>query len=149
LEELRAKGCTVFHDIVSDNFNIDHVIVSPQGVFAVETKTYKIGRGGNHIKFDGQKITIQGSKPDDKPIQQAILNSKRISEILDESSGKLFPVRPIVLFPGWFIENPDYNERVWVTNPKMLQWEIPKQPVKLTKEDVHLAAFHLSRLIKL
>ena len=37
LEGLRAKGCQVFHDIVGGKFNIDHLIVSPRGIFLIET----------------------------------------------------------------------------------------------------------------
>src|SRR5574341_2607275 len=40
LENLRREGCEVFHDIPGDGFNIDHVVVSPHGVFVIETKTY-------------------------------------------------------------------------------------------------------------
>ena len=29
---------SVYHDIQADQFNIDHVVVGPSGVFAVETK---------------------------------------------------------------------------------------------------------------
>ena len=35
-------GFAVFHDVPGDKaFNVDHVVIGPQGVFAVETK----GRG--------------------------------------------------------------------------------------------------------
>ncbi len=39
LETLRAGGSRVFHDLVGDGFNIDHVVVSPHGIFALETKS--------------------------------------------------------------------------------------------------------------
>ncbi|MEO7368630.1 MAG: nuclease-related domain-containing protein [Gemmatimonadaceae bacterium] len=44
LEELRPAGYRAFHDIVRDGFNIDHVLVGPAGVFAIETK-FRSGRG--------------------------------------------------------------------------------------------------------
>jgi len=47
LETLREKGFTVFHDLIGKNFNVDHVIVSPHGVFAVETKTISKPVRGN------------------------------------------------------------------------------------------------------
>ena len=38
LDLLREQECRVFHDIIGENFNIDHVIVAPQGIFTIETK---------------------------------------------------------------------------------------------------------------
>jgi len=40
LEILREQGHRVFHDLLGDCFNIDHVIVSMKGIFLIETKTY-------------------------------------------------------------------------------------------------------------
>ncbi len=40
LTELLKDGCFVFHDVPGDGkWNIDHVVIAPTGVFAVETKT--------------------------------------------------------------------------------------------------------------
>lgn len=40
LDRLRERGYSVFHDVLGANFNIDHVLVGPGGVFTVETKTW-------------------------------------------------------------------------------------------------------------
>ena len=40
LERLRESGIHIFHDVPGDGFNIDHVLVGEQGIFAVETKTF-------------------------------------------------------------------------------------------------------------
>ena len=65
LEDLRSRGCRVFHDIVADGFNIDHVVVSPRGIFVIETKTYsKSNRGKGVIEFDGEHILVDGWEPD-------------------------------------------------------------------------------------
>lgn len=39
LNQLMLDGCRVFHDVPFEYGNIDHVVVSTSGVFAVETKT--------------------------------------------------------------------------------------------------------------
>jgi len=60
LELLREKGHRVYHDILGENFNIDHVIISRKGVFIIETKTYsKPLKGEANICFDGKKISIK------------------------------------------------------------------------------------------
>ena len=51
LEELRAKGATVFHDIPANGFNVDHVVISPKGIYIIETKTYR--------KRDGREPTVR------------------------------------------------------------------------------------------
>jgi hypothetical protein len=40
LDDLIRKGSYVFHDIPGDNFNIDHVVISKYGIFALETKSF-------------------------------------------------------------------------------------------------------------
>ncbi len=39
LDDLREKGHRIFHDLLGDNFNLDHVIISRKGVYVIETKT--------------------------------------------------------------------------------------------------------------
>ena len=54
LEALRRKGYRVFHDLIGEGFNLDHVIISEHGVFSVETKTYsKPAKGGCKIIYNG------------------------------------------------------------------------------------------------
>lgn len=38
LNQLMLDGYRVYHDFQADGFNIDHVVIGPNGVFAVETK---------------------------------------------------------------------------------------------------------------
>jgi len=56
-DNLRGQGYVVFHDLVAENekFNIDHVILSPHGIFTVETKTFRKPRKGE-ITFKDEKI---------------------------------------------------------------------------------------------
>lgn len=38
LDQLMRKSAAVFHDFPAEGFNVDHVLVAPNGVFAIETK---------------------------------------------------------------------------------------------------------------
>ena len=40
-------GAKVYHDVQFDGYNIDHVVVAPSGVFAIETKTRRKSHGKN------------------------------------------------------------------------------------------------------
>src|ERR1700677_3526682 len=39
LDPLRKCGYEILHDVVGGNFNVDHVVIGPTGVFVIETKT--------------------------------------------------------------------------------------------------------------
>ncbi|HEX8371887.1 MAG TPA: nuclease-related domain-containing protein [Chthoniobacterales bacterium] len=72
LNQLLADGCWVYHDVpctgkLNEFFNIDHVIVSPMGVFAVETKTRRkavdiSGKDGSRITFNGYTAVMPFSR---------------------------------------------------------------------------------------
>ncbi len=151
LEELRAGGAIVLHDILADNFNVDHVVIAPQGIFVVETKTYSkpMGRDAK-VVFDGEKLTCGGKEPSRDPIKQVRANTAWIQELLKERTGKSFPARPVILFPGWFVEtgNPHAHDKVWVLNPKALPAFIANGKSVLALEDIKTATCHISRYIR-
>lgn len=42
LSQLRRKRYVTFDDLLADDSNIDHVLVGPGGIFAIETKAYSV-----------------------------------------------------------------------------------------------------------
>lgn len=145
LERLRADGAAVFHDIVGDGFNIDHVVLSSKGIFAIETKTWSKPRDGR-IRFDGVNLTIDGLGNKNEILKQVYAESNWLHKMLLESTGKYFNVRPVVLFPGWYVEPND--EVPWVLEPKQLPGRLRKMPNVLSDSDKSMAAYHLSRYIR-
>lgn len=150
LERLRATGYNVFHDVVGSQFNVDHIIIGPAGVFTVETKTWsKPVIGDVRIRFDGEKIWKGNLEPDRDPIIQAKAQARWVRALLAESCGKEFVVRPVVVFPGWFIEPPRPPVTdIWVLEPKALPAFLEQEKTTMTPADVNLATFHLSRFIR-
>lgn len=150
LEALREKGYRVFHDLVSEGFNIDHVIIGPAGIFTIETKTWsKPAKGEARIVFDGERLTAGGHEPDRNPVVQAVAQAGWLRELLAESTGRRFDVKPVVVFPGWFIEQTSQStKKLWVLNPKALPDFLVNEGVRLSAEDIKLAAYHLSRHIR-
>lgn len=151
LERLRENGAQVFHDILGEGFNIDHVVIHQSGIYTIETKTFsKPDRGESRIIFNGENVVIFGRQPDRNPVIQARAASSWLKELLFNSTGKSIVVRPVVLFPGWFIE-PTAEARsseVWVLNPKALPSFIENSKQQIADTDVHLFASHLSRYIR-
>jgi hypothetical protein len=150
LEKLRSGGYNVFHDLIGDGFNLDHVLIGPAGVFTVETKTYsKPAKGKAELTFDGERIKIGHWEPERNPVIQARAQVGWLSSLLKETTGRDFPVHPVIVFPGWFVRSAGRPKRpIWVMNPKALPEFLRKQEPKLTKEDIQLASFHLSRFIR-
>lgn len=151
LDDLRQRGYVIFHDILGQGFNLDHVILSPQGIFIVETKTWsKPSSHSPKIEYDGEKISIDSKRYGYGVIDQANAQASWLQKILRESTGKKFMVKTAVVFPGWYVESrvSTYGQKIWVLNPKMLPSYIGNEPVRLPTEDLHLAAFHLARYVR-
>jgi hypothetical protein len=149
LDILKGQGAVVIHDVVVEGFNIDHVILSKKGLFVAETKTRsKPMRGSPTITYDGNALLVNGWKPDRDPVAQAEANARWVAKKLKASSGKGFPVRPVVLFPGWFVEPIPRGSKVWILEPKALPAFIKNEPVRLSDEDLHLAVYHLTQMVR-
>jgi hypothetical protein len=146
LEQLRTKGCRVFHDIVGDGFNIDHLIISPRGLFLIETKTYsKPMRGRVDVEFDGVRLLLNGQEPKKDPIKQVRALSRWLGNLLMESTGRRFRIQCAVVFPGWYTHmRTDNKSDVWVLNPKLLPAFIEREPIVLQSEDIALVSSRIT-----
>ncbi len=149
LDRIKQQGSAVIHDVVANGFNIDHIILSTKGVFVAETKTRsKPMRGSPTVSFDGTAVVVDGFKPDRDPVAQAKMNAKWVAENLKQSTGKAYPTRAVVLFPGWFVQPLPRGLDVWVLEPKALPAFIENEPPRLRDEDLHLAVYHLLRMVR-
>ena len=151
LERLREKQAQVFHDIPGERFNLDHVVIHASGIYVVETKAWsKPERGSPTIRFDGERVVVGNRTPKRDPVAQVRAAAGWLRELLKESTGKTLPVRPVVVFPGWYIEPTAEARRsdVWVLNPKGLPGFIDHSEVQLDDSDVKMAAYHLSRYVR-
>lgn len=146
LNRLTAQGCTVLHDVPADGFNIDHVVVAPRGIFAVETKSFRKPRSsadaGHEVTYDGEMLRF----PDfttKEPIRQAHEQACWLSRELREAIGKEVKVIPAVALPGWKVNRTEAGKRspVWVFTPMgkgadFMAWE----PTHLTPVERGLIA---------
>ncbi|WP_299735538.1 nuclease-related domain-containing protein [uncultured Endozoicomonas sp.] len=148
LDGFKSIGYRVFHDIVCDGFNIDHVITCEHGVFTVETKTYsKPGSGRPEILVKGDKITVNGFTTN-KIVYQAKGEAAWLKQMLLETTGENYPVRPVVLFPEWYVNSSQASLDLWVLNPKALPTFISNTPKLLSQQQVMQLTYSVSRYIK-
>jgi hypothetical protein len=150
LDRLREQGYRVFHDVLSDGFNVDHVLIGPAGVFTIETKTWsKPAKGEAVIEFDGEALQLMGQAPDQNPIIQARAQTGWLRAVLEECTGQKVSVLPVVLLPGWFIRHKGKPSRpIWVLEPKALpKWLANAEP-KLTQAEVQKLSAGLTQFIR-
>lgn len=144
LMELLRHGCHVFHDVPMDYENIDHVVVGPSGVFTIETKMRRKEEGeedGHKLYYNGKRLRF-GKITTSSPLEQA----KRQGEFLSSLLGGMFKtgeVSPIVIYPGWWVEQEKGAVDVLVMNDKAAMNYLSKQPRKLDEETVNSIASFL------
>jgi hypothetical protein len=126
LNQLMLDGYNVYHDLPSDKinkFNIDHIVVGPDAVYAVETKaksksrtkrkdSYKVISNGKTLQFPNYTSS--------EFIYQADQNAKWLQTWLSKAVGEYVSVKPMVLLPGWYVERTAPGG-VPVFNPKMVR----------------------------
>jgi hypothetical protein len=110
LNQLMLAGYRVFHDfLITDKpgvtWNIDHIVIGPNGVFAVESKTRRKVKG-----LDGGKVII-GENCLEYPwgvdrcgLKQAGDNAAWLSDWISKTFEKPISVAALLVLPGWFVE---------------------------------------------
>jgi hypothetical protein len=147
LEELRCDGYRPIHDIVGDKFNVDHVLVGPGGVFAIETK-YRSGKG--EITFRDTEGVFVGDRLEEKDcLKQARGSAAAVGDLIHDNCGRHEWVTPIVVFVGdWKIKNEWRDTDTRVFTPDGLSRYIRNQQPRLTRKEIELIASHLERSAK-
>ncbi len=101
------------------------------------------------VHYDGKRVLVDGRAPVRDPIKQVTAAAKWLGAQIEESTGKRFPVRPVVVYPGWFIESSPEGRYApaWVLEPKALVKWIENAATSIDDSDVSLIAYHLARIV--
>jgi hypothetical protein len=150
LDELRVEGCIVIHDIIGDNFNLDHVVLSTHGIFTVETKVVSKPTGKPKITYDGQKVMVDGSGDHTAAVDQALAEAAWLRQLCASLTGKNYTVQPVVVFPGWWVENVKAPRQcpAWVLNPKALGKVIASTTETIPEAEFHALVHHLRQHVQ-
>lgn len=117
----------VFHDVPVDEgkgaFNLDHVVVGPTGLFAIETKTRRKGRAregfaDHKVFYDGRQLIWPWAE-DTYGLQQATNEAEWLTKWIRQMTGLDIAARPVLALPGWWVETRTPGP-VAVQNPKNL-----------------------------
>lgn len=125
LNQLMLDGYRVYHDFQADNFNIDHVAIGANGVFAIETKGRPKpdrGRGQEDAKvvYDGQALQFPTWR-EKEPLEQAKRQAVWLSSWLTKAVGEQITAKPVLALPGWFVERKAKDQLIYNgRNPQYL-----------------------------
>lgn len=108
-----SQGCLVFNDIPAKSegpngreFNIDHVVIGPHAVFAIETKSRKKSTKIDEswrVAYDGKALKFPEYQ-DTAMQDQARSQARWLAAYLASATGEPVNVVPVVALPGWYVE---------------------------------------------
>lgn len=150
LQVLAKYGFNIFHDFPAQkNFNIDHIAVCPQGIFAIETKgraKFKKTENDNwKLEFDGEKLLFPGWI-ETKPITQAISQARWLQTWIESSTGDKHYVTPVLAIPGWFIRQAKASE-LRITNGKSFDF-LAKNKAVLGEKQIMVISFQIEKMCR-
>ncbi len=130
LNQLLALGYRVFHDVPFSNYNIDHVIVGPDGVYAIETKTRR--KRTDLPANERARVEVEGGRiqfphyTDTSSIPQAARNAESLGHWLTRATGEPTSVEPLLVLVGWYVVRKP-GAHVRVLNEKEVKKAFPKR----------------------
>ena len=152
LDQLMLEGCRVFHDIPTDYGNIDHVVVSGSGVYAVNTKCLQKPKQGNDkaiVVVDHNNNCVRFPDRDWKiPNDQFETESNWLSKHLSSATAENIKVEPMMALPGWFIEKRIGRGPVYVFNPVKPKRFFVQKRTQNTPKQVPQIAHQLEQLCR-
>lgn len=149
LDSMMLSGYRVFHDVPFGDWNVDHVAVGPNGVFAVETKTRRKSPKGKQVTFDGAALIWPGGWVDKASINQAARNAESLSKWILEATQERVTAVPVVALPGWSLGIKNFGP-VAVYSAKGMAQALPRRGKdRLRDEQIGRIAFQLSQRCQL
>jgi hypothetical protein len=129
LDALSNDAVRVLHDrkIPGSRANIDHIAVTPAGVFTVDAKRYS---GRLEVRARGREIWIKGRNRT-KLLEQARKQTQTVTSVLENAGLEGVPVTPVLCFVG--------TELPWLLAPKQVAGVLVTTPQKLRKRLLTLA----------
>lgn len=125
LNQLLRKGYRVFHDVPGPNYNVDHVVIGPNGVFAVETKSHPKTQQGFTAEFDGTTIQYP-DWVDSEAVRQGLRQARSVSKHLTKACGRPIAARGVVVLPGWNVRQSKRTRECVVMSSGQIQREFPR-----------------------
>jgi len=108
--DIASWAFAVFNDVPGDgNWNIDHVVISPAGIFVLETKARPrrkatIDQPEHEVRYDGAKLQFPWCYDTDAS-KQARRNAEWVQKFVKEFVPAGLPIQPVIVLPGWYVSS--------------------------------------------
>lgn len=136
-EELHCldESYTALHNLVLDPDlgDIDHVVVAPHGIYALETKNWNAD-----IEIDQESAYYDGYETDKSPSKQVKKNSETVKSTLEKNGIRVPFVKPIIVFVDSRVDIEKVpSGDVYVTTPQYLKDDLESRfdMYELSKEE--------------
>lgn len=142
MEYLPALGYRV---LAKDSGSADeslHLVVGPSGIYSICVNTRRRpkheGDAVEHrMREDGKEsLVLAGSEVFGDPLGKVAKAAVHVEKRLLRQLGRVYAVQPLLVFPGWEVENPHGNGKVWVLNEDLLEGALAAQPGKLARPEI-------------
>lgn len=153
LNQLLRDGYEIFHDAPFGTYNIDHVLVGPNGVFAVETKTRRkpfseAGEKQYKVSLTGEALQFPNCRDTDS-VDQIRRNVKSLAQWLTSATGDRTTVVGIIAIPGWSV-TPYADAELIVINPRQARsYIVGRSGARLDPAQIQRACHQLEERCKL
>ena len=142
LDRLRSKGFVAFHELPNNGLNVDHVVVGPSGIYAIETKTRS---GSGTINYGSEcELVFGGRIKDSRPLRQAQNSARAVHRQLKEDLDQAYWVKPVLVFCGnWHVQQVAGDFVVDVITADQLENYFERQQPELTSKEIAQICSHL------
>lgn len=160
LDRLSSDSIHVFHDIEiklpgKRTWNIDHVALTPAGLFVFETKARRKPRLLNpsswradyKVVYNGDELLFPNDTKDRQSPRQARRNADWLARKLAQTNAADVPVSSAIVVPGWWVDRTGRGP-VCVLNEKQIKSYINVSPVTLPKQLFTAISNQLNELSK-
>lgn len=131
----------IFHDIPADTYTIDHVAVTPHGVFVIETRarTQPLDMRGapqTQVVVEAKRLRFPGWS-ERQPLHKTRQAVAWLRHWLGRECGTEVPVTGILALPGWEVDNRDAPADIQVVDGDRLATLITETPLAPMSDELH------------
>lgn len=131
----------VFHDVPGANGIIDHVVITPHGVFVVETRARTqpltlSEREVNIVTVEPERLRFPGWS-EHAPLVKTLQASRWLAAELEQRCRQPVPVMGVLTLPGWNIVDAGTPEGLTVVSGESLAQQLDEQHLGELDDQLH------------
>jgi hypothetical protein len=137
----------VFHDVPTDSFTIDHVVVTPHGVFVVETRARALAIGSNGKELNSVAVERERLRfphwQERRPLHKTRQGVSWLTQWLERRCGVPVPVQGVLVLPGWDVDTSEAAPDILVVSGEQLSRQLTEFTPGQMSDAIHDKVIHL------